>query len=153
MREKNVPARALLIVGGSSLAIIAALVLGVGLGSHLVLRHIVQTLPLWVAATLSFRRSPAAGWAALPLFSFWLALMVFIWLYLLGIATLVSGHFTLLEIAMTIIVGMASAAGIWAFIRLRSFVAAWRATALFLIFAGLQLACFRVSLLPMVAHR
>jgi len=153
VEETNAPNRTLLIVGGSSLAIIAALVLGVGLGSHLVLRHLVQTLPSWVAVILSFRRSRAAGWVALPLFSFWFVVMAFIWLYLLGIARLVSGHFTLLEIAMTIIVGIASVTGTWASIRLRSFAAGWRAAAIFLIFAGLQLACFRLSLLPGIAHR
>lgn len=39
-----------------SLLIILALVLGVGLASNLVLRHIVQTVPFCVAAVLGVRR-------------------------------------------------------------------------------------------------
>src|SRR6266436_1310820 len=66
-----------------SLAIIIALVVGVGLASNLVLRDVVQTLPLWIAVVLGFRRSRATGWVALPLFLFCLTLMVIIWLYLL----------------------------------------------------------------------
>src|SRR5205814_8842952 len=82
-----------LLLAGCSLAIIAALVLGVGVGSHLVLRHVVQTLPSWVAVTLGFRRSGAAGWAGLPVFLFWLVLMALIWLYLLGLSNRLSWHF------------------------------------------------------------
>src|SRR5690349_13659134 len=90
------------------LAILAALVLGVGVGSHLVLRHVVQTAPLWVGVVLGFRRSQSTGWITLPLFLFWFALMSVIWLYLLGIAHLINGSFSTLEIAMTIVVGLAS---------------------------------------------
>jgi hypothetical protein len=50
------------------LIIIAALVLGVGLATNLVLRHVVQTIPLWVGVILGFRRSPVAGWVALAPF-------------------------------------------------------------------------------------
>jgi hypothetical protein len=132
-----------LVVAGCSPAIIAALVLGVGIGSHLVLRHVVQTLPLWVAFTLGLRRSPAAGWAGLPVFLFWLVLMAVIWLYLLGVSTMLSGHFTGLEIAMTIAVGIASGVGIVAFFRLKSH----------LVLTAVQLVCFRLSFLPAIAHR
>src|SRR5215813_13271693 len=40
-----------------SLLIIFALVLGVGLASNLVLRHMVQIVPFWVAVVLGFRCS------------------------------------------------------------------------------------------------
>ena len=149
----RVETRGLLVVGSSSLVIIAALVLGVGLGSHLVLRHVVQTLPLWVAVSLGFRRRGTAGWAGLPAFLFWLVLMIFIWLYLLGVSRILSGHFTQLEIAMTIVVGIAAAAGIWASLRLRSLVSAWRAAAIFLLVALVQFVCFRLSFLPGIAQR
>jgi hypothetical protein len=142
-----------LVIGICSLAIIAALVLGVGIRSHLLLRHIVQTLPLWVAVGLGFRRSRAAGWAGLPLFLFWLVLMTFIWLYLLGLSNMVSGHFTRLEIAMTIIVGIGSGAGIVAFSRLKSLLSGWRMATIFIVFAAVQFLCFRLSFLPAIAHR
>src|ERR1700740_490830 len=70
------------LISACCLAIICALVLGVGLASHLMLRHLVQTLPFWLAVVLGFRRSTLTGWAALPPFLFWLTLMALIWLYL-----------------------------------------------------------------------
>ena len=142
-----------LLIAGCSLAIIAALVLGVGIGSHLVLRHVVQTLPLWVAVALGLRRSRAAGWAGLPVFLFWLVLMALIWLYLLGMSNILSGHFTPLEIAMTLIVGIASVAGIVTFFRFRSYLSAWGSTSIFVVLAAAQFACFRLSFLPAIAHR
>lgn len=102
------------------IVIIAALVGGVGIPDGLVLRHIVQTLPLWVAIALGLRRSRTTAWVALPLFLFWLTVMTLIWLYLLGIAHILSGHFSPLEIATTIIVGLASLLGIAAFARFKS---------------------------------
>jgi len=95
-------------------------VLGVGLASNLVLRHIVQTAPLWVAVVLGFRRSHAAPWVALPFFLFWLLLMALIWAYLLGISTFFSGHFSPVEIAMTFIVGAASMVGIGCFVAFKT---------------------------------
>jgi hypothetical protein len=100
--------------------IVAALVGGVGIPDHLVLRHLVQTLPLWAAVMLGFRRSRTTGWVALPFFLLWLVLMTLIWLYLLGIAHVLSGHFSPLEIAMTIVVGAASLIGIVAVARSES---------------------------------
>src|SRR5256714_7565281 len=89
------------------LVIIVALVVGVGLAAGLVLRHVVQTLPLWIGVLAGARRSRAVGWIGLPMFLFWLVLMSLIWLYLLGIARVISGHFSPIEIAMTILVGAA----------------------------------------------
>ena len=136
-----------------SLAIIIALVVGVGLASNLVLRHVVQTLPLWIAVVLGFRRSRATGWAALPLFLFWLTLMVIIWLYLLGIASLISGHFSPIEIAMTITVGAASIIGIGLFARFKSRLSTARALITFAAIAGLQCACFVLSFSSCIVHR
>jgi len=141
-----------LVVAGCSLAIIAALVLGVGIGSHLVLRHVVQTLPLWVAVTLGLKRSRAAGPAGLPLFLFWLVLMAFIWLYLLGVSNMLRGHFTQLEIAMTAVVGIASGVGIMAFFRFKSYLSGWGLAGIFIALAVVQVVCFRLSLLPAIAH-
>ena len=140
-------------VAACCLAIILALVIGVGVPDHLVLRHVVQTLPLWAAVLLGFRRSAATGWLALPFFLFWLVLMTFIWLFLLGIARIVTGTFSPLEIAMTIVVGLACLAGIALFARIKSGLAAWAAASLFIIAAAAQFACFRASLLPSIAPR
>ncbi|HKQ87716.1 MAG TPA: hypothetical protein VJS43_13215 [Candidatus Acidoferrales bacterium] len=134
------------------LAIILALVIGVGIPDRLVLRHIVQTLPLLPVIVLGFRSSNMVGWASLPLFLFWLLLMTLIWLYLLGVSHLINGHFSPLEIAMTLIVGAASLIGIGAFWRLKSGLPALQAVVLLVVFAAFQFACLRVSLLPSIAH-
>jgi hypothetical protein len=133
-------------------SIIAALLV-VGAVSHGVLRHIVQTSPLWVAIALGIRRSGWIKWAALPCFLFWLVLMIFIWLFLLGWARIVSGTFSLTEIAMTVIVGLASAVGIVGALRLRATVGPWSALATVLLVAVLQVTAVRLSLLPVIAHR
>jgi len=65
-------------------AVIMAALLVVGAVSHGVIRHIVQTSPLWIAIVLGIRGSALTKWAALPCFVFWLVLMTAIWLYLLG---------------------------------------------------------------------
>jgi hypothetical protein len=135
------------------LVILIALVGGVGLASNLVLRHIVQTLPLWIAVALGFRRAGATGWIALPLFLFWLTLMVFIWLYLLGIAHIISGHFSPIEIAMTIIVGLASLTGIGLFARFKPHLSAARGVITFTAIAAAQYGCFVLSFSPSIAHR
>jgi hypothetical protein len=141
------------VIAGSGLAIVAALVLGVGLPGHMVLRHIVQTLPLWPAIILGLRRSRAAGWASLPLFLFWFVLMSLIWLHLLGIWHAITGNFSTLETAMTVIVGVACLVGMAGFVPLRSSLRPWTAALLFIGLGIVQIACMRVSFLPEIAHR
>ncbi len=133
-------------------AIIAALLI-VGAVSHGVIRHIVQTSPLWIAIVLGVRRSGRSKWAALPCFVFWLLLMTAIWLFLLGWARIVSGTFSGIEIATTLIVGMASITGIIRALTMKTAVRAWSATVTVLLIAMLQVIALRVSLLPAIAHR
>jgi hypothetical protein len=133
-------------------AIIVALVV-VGAVSHGVIRHIVQTSPLWIAIVLGIRHSGWSKWAALPCFAFWLLLMIAIWLFLLGWVRIVSGTFSPTEIAMTMVVGLASITGIVRAVGMRSGVRAWPATATVLLVAVLQVTALRVSLLPQIAHR
>jgi hypothetical protein len=89
----------------------------------------------------------------LPVFLFWLVPMAVIWLYLLGVSTLLSGHFTGLEIAMTVVVGIASGVGIVAFFRLKSHLSGWGLASIFIVHTAVQLVCFRLSFLPAIAHR
>lgn len=140
------------ILAGSCVAIICALLV-VGSVSHGVLRHIVQTSPLWIAIVLGFRRSSLAKWAALPCFVFWLLTMTAVWLYLLGWAHLLSGTFSPTEITMTLVVGSAAVAGIYRAIRMRSGVRAGAAVFATLLLAVLQVAAFRLSFLPQIVHR
>jgi hypothetical protein len=142
-----------IIIAVCSICISLALVLGVGFASHTILRHVIQTLPCCVAAALGFRRSRVVGWVALPVFLFWLAIVVLIWLFLLGISRVVTGHFSAIEVAMTIVVGISTLAGIAAFARFKSGLSAAAAGGLFLLMAIFQWVCFRISILPALARR
>jgi len=134
------------------LAVIAALLV-VGAVSHGVIRHIVQTAPLWIAIVMGFRGSAWTKWAALPCFVFWLLLMTAIWLFLLGWARIVSGTFSPTEIGMTLVVGAASIVGIIAAVRTKGAGPWWQATGLVVLLVALQVLSFRLSLLPAIAHR
>ena len=117
------------------------------------LRHEIQTLPLWGPIVLGFQRRPIAKWMALPLLIFWLGIMLLIWLFLLGIANVVSGHFFPTEIAMTVVSGMACVVGLASTARWRTSVRAVTAALVVLAFAALQIAVFRISLIPYIARR
>ncbi len=137
-------------IGCCSLLILVALYV-VGAVSHGSLRHEVQTLPLWAPIVAGFNRRGFARWCALPCFLFWLVIMVLIWLFLLGWAHVVSGHFSPIEIAMTVLIGLASASGA----TLSLARARWSLSgfALIVAFAVLQILAFRISLLPGIAHQ
>jgi cation transport ATPase len=142
-----------MVIASCSLAVVLALVAGVGGATGLVWRHVIQTFPFWFAIGLGFRRSSVTGWIAVPCFLFWLVLMTFIWLYLLGVARIVSGHFAPIEIVMTIIVGIACLIGIVSFVRFKSRVRPWAAIVLFVLFAAGQWGCFLLSVTPRFANR
>jgi len=136
-------------IGAACLAILVTLYV-VGAVSHGSLRHEIQTLPLWFAIVLGFNRKEMARWCALPCLGFWLLCMALIWLFLLGWSHIISGQFSPIEIAMTLMVGAASFAGVAFSIRgLR-----WSTPgfAIAILFAVIQIACFRISMLPAIAH-
>jgi hypothetical protein len=133
-------------------AIIGALYV-VGLVSGTELRHIVQTAPIWIGVVLGFRGSRLARWLALPFFLFWLLVTVLIWLFLLGVARVISGTFTPPEVAMTVVMGCASLAGIVAALKGRVRVPTAAAAGAFVAGAILQFCAFRISLLPGIATR
>ena len=137
-------------IGVCSLAILISLYI-VGAVSHGSLRHEVQTLPLWFPIVLGFNGKEMARWCALPCFIFWLFCMTLVWLFLLGWSHLLSGQFSPVEIAMTLIVGVASFAGLaFSIRRLRWSTPGFALAVLFAIF---QLAAFRISMLPAIAHQ
>jgi hypothetical protein len=135
------------------LAVVAAALLVVGMVSHTLLRHVVQIVPLIAALGLLLRRPSVGVSAAVPLFAFWLLIMGAIWLFLLGVARIVSGTFTPAEVTLTIIIGLASVLGL---------AAAWRRGAagpaaarliMVLAFALFQFAAMWMSVQPFVARR
>lgn len=133
------------------LAILIALYV-VGAVSHGVLRHIVQTLPLWLPIVWGFRGNSLAKWSALPCLAIWFALMTLIWLFLLGWARVITGTFSPTEIAMTIVVGAASLAAFVAGLRQRTPESPLKAVSVTIVFLALQLIALRVSFLPGIAH-
>ena len=135
-----------------SLAVLVALYV-VGAVSNGSLRHEVQTLPLWFPIVLGFRQRQLAKWSALPCLIFWLAIMIFIWLFLLGWARIVTGHYSLVEIAMTLVIGVACLSGIFVSLRWRTAVRPLAALGTAALFAALQLLAFRISLIPYIATR
>lgn len=140
---------------GCCIVIIGALVLVVGVESHGVLRHIVQTSPVWIAIVLSVRRSTLAKWAALPCLAIWLFLMTAVLLYVLGLAQIlfIGGTFSPVEIAMTVLVAMASLAGIIVSLRTGSSVPPFRIITTVLLVTVLQVGAIWLSFLPSIAHR
>ena len=141
-------------VGYSCLAILLALyvvgAVSVPPGS---LRHEVQTLPLWFPIVAGLRKKDIAKWAAMPCLIFWLAIMICIWLFLLGWARLVTGHFLPTEIAMTLVIGAAALVGLGACLRWRTAVRPLVALGTFMLFAALQFLAFRLSLIAYIARR
>jgi hypothetical protein len=142
------------VVASSSLAILVALyvvgAVSVPPGS---LRHEIQTLPLWFPIVAGFQHKELAKWAALPCLIFWLTIMCFIWLFLLGWARIVTGRFFPTEIAMTLVIGAASILGLVASYRWRTGVRPVVAATMFVLFGMLQFLAFRVSLFPYIARR
>jgi hypothetical protein len=134
------------------LTIIAALQV-VGLVSHTTIRHLVQTSPLMIAIAVALVSPRWSAPAAAPLFAFWLALMALIWLFLLGVARIVSGTFQPIEIAMTIVIGFAALAGLTVSARSWPRRSAALSAAIVLLFAAAQLYAFRLSQMPSISHR
>ena len=138
-------------------ALFCAIIIGalyvVGVVSGTVLRHVVQTVPLWVCVVLGLKRVRVVRWLALPMLVSWFSLMAVVWMFLLGWTRVISGHFSPVEIAMTIVIGAASAAGIKTCLG-----RPWQGTAIagvgvFVTGAFCQWAAFYVSFLQGIANR
>lgn len=97
---------------GVCLATVILSLLLVGVVSGTLIRHIVQVSPAAVALAATVRCASWATWAAIPVFLFWFLIMLAIWLFLLGISKVVTGHFAPAEIVLTIAVGISCVAGL-----------------------------------------
>jgi hypothetical protein len=125
----------------------------VGAESRTILRHFIQVTPVGIASVVVAGEVRWGTSAAAAAFVFWLAIMTFIWLYLLGIARIVSGDFTAIEIVVTVIIGVSCVTGLAPWIRaprVANFVAGAAAFALTL---ALQVGAMWLSLQPAFAHR
>jgi hypothetical protein len=137
---------------GSCLLIVAALLV-VGVVSRGILRHVVQTAPLWITVVLGARRSTLTRWAALPPLVFWLVLMLVLWMHLLGLVGWITGTFSPIEIVLTVVVAAAALVGIREASRVpASRMGSARALGTMVVVLVAQVLAFRWSFLPGIAH-
>ena len=127
--------------------LIAAL-LAVGVVSGTLTRHLIQVAPAALALILVASGSPSGRAAALPVMTFWAALMVAIWLFLLGLHQIVRGHFTGIEIALTVAIAAACLVGVLGGARPTANLARGRRIATATAFGLLQLAALWASMQP-----
>jgi hypothetical protein len=139
-------------VAGCLIGLAAALLL-VGVVSGTLLRHVVQILPIAVAFVVVRRRPAWGAYAALPIFLFWILVVVLIWLFLLGLSRIASGHYTVIEIVSTFVMAACSVAGSVKCVALGRSLPAGSRVAAFLLFAALQVAAMWVSFLRPIANR
>lgn len=132
----------------------AASLIAVGLVSGTLVRHLVQIAPLVVALILARWWKPAVGaWAAVALLSFWMVVMVLIWLFLLGVSEVADGEFTAVEIALTVVIAACCAVGMVSAVRDGRSLSWWQAA---LTLAGgwaIQVAVMALSFAGPVACR
>ena len=135
------------------LAILTGALILVGIVSDTMIRHLIQIAPLVVAILLSLSRSGAASAAAAPLFAFWLLLMGAVWLFLLGVARIVTGTVPPIEIALTVVIGAASAVGLALTHRQGTALTFAGRLGTVIVFALLQYAAMWLSTRPFAATR
>ena len=127
----------------------------VGAVSHTLRIHLVQITPLVLVLVLLALRSEWGVTAAAPLFAFWLITMGFIWLFLLGVSRFLTGRFSNVEIALTLVIGLASLVGLAGecrHMRPRATIHPMQIAAMFL-FGGVQTVAMWLSYQPFIAMR
>jgi len=136
----------------ATLGLIASLLL-VGVVSSTLVRHLIQLVPAYVLlyGTLTHRAWARAG--AVPVFVFWLLIVIAIWCFLLGIARIVTGTYTPAERVLTGTIALSSLCGLAAVARIRA-AASWATrVAGFMLLAALQWGAFWLSIQPAFARR
>lgn len=122
--------------------------LAVGVVSQTLFRHAVQVIPALVALLGVSRRTAWGRPAALGAFGLWFLIMLLIWFFLLGIARIVTGHYTPAEIALTILIAAASVIGFFAGLRLPRATDGYFSLAIALLFFVLSLGVVWFTYLP-----
>lgn len=139
---------------GACLVGVAAGLLLVGLVSGTPIRHAIQVAPVALAFLCVAKGAPWARYAALPVFISWFAIMLCIWLFLLGMAKVVTGHFSPVEIVLSIAIGVLGLLGIIAVALARTSRVRLAAGAIaFVAFGALQAASIWLSTRPGVSQR
>ncbi len=132
---------------------LALALLLVGVASGTVLRHVVQIVPI-VLVLIVLRRSPASGaYAALPIFIIWIGIVTLIWLFLLDLSRMASGHYTTVEIVLTFVMAGCSVAGTFTSLSLGRTLSVVRRVVACAVFGALQVAAMWVSFLRAIGDR
>jgi hypothetical protein len=150
------PARVTSALGGrvaTWLAVVAVALFVVGIVSDTLLRHVIQIAPLLAALGLLLRGSSWGVSAAAPLLAFWLLIMGAIWLFLFGVARIVTGTFTPAEITLTMIIGVAAMLGLGTAYRRGTTLSIGARLGTITAFALLQFAAMWLSMQPFAATR
>ncbi len=140
------------ILAGSLIGVIVSLLM-VGVVSSTPVRHIIQVTPVALALAAVAGRRAWAAYAAFPVLLFWLLIMLAIWAFLLGLARIVTGHFTTTEVVLTVLIGLSSVCGIAASVTSRSIPGLTKGLAALVLFAALQLGALWMSMQPLFARR
>jgi len=125
----------------------------VGLVSGTVLRHLVQIIPIVVAVGLLMYRPEWGAYASLPIFLFWIFIVVLIWLFLLGLSSVANGRYTAIEVLSTFLMVAFAAVGITGAVRLGRPLRLLGRVSTVIFFAGVQVAAMWVSFLQPIANR
>jgi hypothetical protein len=137
----------------ASLLAVAAGLLAVGVQSHTEVRHLIQAVPAILVAILVLHGDPRARLAAVPVFAMWFLIMLGIWLFVLGLAHVLTGNFTRAEIILTLVIGSGCVAGLVRTLR-RGPRLGWVTATITLALSGaLQVGCVWLSLQPTFARR
>jgi hypothetical protein len=125
----------------------------VGVVSGTIIRHAIQVLPVLFAG-VAIMVDPSWGrFAPIPVLAFWLFIMLLIWLFLLGLANVITGQFSPAEVSLTVAIGLASAVGLAASARGTRHSRWPAAVATLLIFGALQIGAMWLSLQPAFSSR
>jgi len=106
--ETNVAPRAVGIV----LCVLGVALVSVGIASGTIRPHVIQMLPAAGALAVCTVTEAWGMVVSRAICSFWLVTMTAIWLFLLGFTGFLSGTFSTIEIALTVVIGIASAVGL-----------------------------------------
>ena len=132
---------------------LALALLVVGVVSGTLLRHIVQIVPIGIGLGVLVRWPNRGAYAALPIFLFWALVVVLIWLFLLGLSRIASGHYTRTEVGSTIVMLASSIVGTTQCVRLGRRLPILGRLSIFVLFAAIQFVAMWISFLPSIANR
>ena len=135
-------------LGGLAIALMV-----VGVVSGTVLRHVVQIVPVLLAAAFVSWRPAIGAYAALPIFIFWILIVILIWLFLAGLSRIANGHYTATEILSTVVMAVCCGYGVFRAIPSGRPASIAARVVTFIAFAALQFAAMLISFSRSIANR